>query len=184
VSRWRLHADGTIRARFGFGAVDNSCVCQLHHHHAYWRLDFDIAGAGEDVVLEHNDPPLPGNDSNWHTLRHEVRRRRNPGRKRRWRVRTQGSNEGYVIVPGAHDGEADNYGVGDLWALRYRSGQIDDGAVATSTRANLDAFVNGESIVGTNVVVWYAGHFSHEPDDHDHAGGSHIVGPTLRPDRW
>ena len=164
VSRWRLHADGTIRARFGFGAVDNSCVCQIHHHHAYWRLDFDIAGAGEDVVLEHNDPPLPGNDSNWHTLRHEVRRRRNPGRKRRWRVRTQGSNEGYVIVPGAHDGEADNYGVGDFWALRYRPGQIDDGAVATSTRANLDAFVNGESIVGTNVVVWYAGHFSHEPE--------------------
>ena len=30
-------------------------------------------------------------------------------------------------------GEADNYGVGDFWALRYRSGQIDDGAVATST---------------------------------------------------
>ncbi len=191
VSRWRLHADGTIRARFGFGAVDNSCVCQIHHHHAYWRLDFDIAGAGEDVVLEHNDPPLPGNDSNWHTLRHEVRRRRNPGRKRRWRVRTQGSSEGYVIVPGAHDGEADNYGVGDFWALRYRQGQIDDGSVATSTRANLDAFVNGESIVSTNVVVWYAGHFSHEPDDHhdhdhdhDHAGGGHIVGPTLRPDRW
>ena len=96
-----------------------------------------------------------------------------------------------MIVPGAHDGEADNYGVGDFWALRHRPGQIDDGAVATSTRANLDAFVNGESIVGTNVVVWYAGHFSHEPDDHhdhdhdhDHAGGGHIVGPTLRPDRW
>lgn len=186
VSRWRLHADGTIRARFGFGAVDNSCVCQTHHHHAYWRLDFDIAGAGEDVVLEHNDPPLPGIDGNWHTLRHEVRRRRNPGRKRRWRVRTQGSNAGYVIVPGAHDGEADSYGVGDFWALRHRPGQIDDGSVATSTRANLDAFVNGESIVGTNVVVWYAGHFSHAPagdHDHDH-GGSHIVGPTLRPDRW
>ena len=189
VSRWRLHADGTIRARFGFGAVDNSCVCQIHHHHAYWRLDFDVAGAGEDIVLEHNDPPLPGQSSNWHTLRHEVRRRRDGGRKRRWRVRTQGSNEGYVIVPGAHDGEADNYGVGDFWALRYRPGQIDDGAVATSTRANLDAFINGESIIGTNVVVWYAGHFSHEPDDHhdhdhDHAGGGHIVGPTLRPDRW
>jgi hypothetical protein len=55
--------------------------------------------------------------------------------------------------------------------------------VATSTRANLDAFVNGESIVGTNVVVWYAGHFTHAPDDH-HDDDPHIVGPTLRPDRW
>ncbi|HWM09024.1 MAG TPA: hypothetical protein VNO82_06760 [Solirubrobacteraceae bacterium] len=185
VSRWRLHADGTIKARFGFDAVNNSCVCHTHFHHAYWRLDFDIAGAGDDVVLEHNDPPLAGHDDNWHTLKHEVRRKRNPARKRRWRVRTQGTNEGYVITPGAKDGEADGYGVGDFWALRHRPNQIDDGAVATSTRAALDAFVNGESIVGTNVVVWYVGHFTHETGhDHHAAGGGHIVGPTLKPDRW
>ncbi len=186
VSRWRLHADGTIKPRFGFDAVNSSCVCRTHHHHAYWRLDFDIGGAGDDVVLEHNDPPLPGHPDAWHVLRHEVRRAKNPGRKRRWRVRSQGSNSGYVITPGAHDGEADGYGVGDLWALRYRSNQIDDSAVATSTRAHLDAFVNGESIVGANVVVWYAGHFKHETAHANHhaAGGGHIVGPTLRPDRW
>jgi hypothetical protein len=185
VSRWRLHADGTIKARFGFDAVNNSCVCKTHHHHAYWRLDFDIAGAGDDVVLEHNDPPLPGRSDNWHVLRHEIRRTKNPGRKRRWRVRTQGSNSGYVITPGHHDGEADAYGVGDFWALRHRPGQIDDGAVATSTRAHIDAFVNGESITGTNVVVWYAGHFTHDTRADQHAaGGGHIVGPTLTPDRW
>jgi hypothetical protein len=185
VSRWRLHADGTIKARFGFDAVNDSCVCNTHHHHAYWRLDFDIGGAGDDVVLEHNDPPLAGHDGRWHTLSHEVRRSRNPGRKRRWRVRSQGDDAGYVLTPGANDGEADNYGVGDLWALRYRSNQIDDGAVATSTRAHLDAFVNGESIVGTNVVLWYVGHFTHETGhDHHAAGGGHIVGPTLKPDRW
>jgi hypothetical protein len=185
VSRWRLHADGTIRARFGFGAVENSCVCERHHHHAYWRLDFDIGGAGRDVVLEHNDPPLPGHDSSWHTLKHEIRRKRSPARKRRWRVRNQGTNEGYILVPGANDGEADSYGVGDFWALRYRSGQIDDSAVATGTRAQIDSFVNHESIVGTNVVVWYAAHFSHDvAHEHDHHSDSHIVGPTLRPDRW
>jgi hypothetical protein len=44
--------------------------------------------------------------------------------------------------------------------------------------------VNGESIDDTNVVVWYAAHFTHEPaHDHDE-GGSHIVGPTLTPHRW
>ena len=162
VSRWRLHADGTIRPRFGFGAVENSCVCERHHHHAYWRLDFDIGGAGRDVVLEHNDPPLAGHDTSWHTLKHEIRRKRNAARKRRWRVRNQGTNEGYILVPGTDDGEADSYGVGDFWALRYRSGQLDDSAVATGTRAHIDSFVNHESIVGTNVVVWYAAHFSHD----------------------
>jgi hypothetical protein len=185
VSRWRLHADGTIRARFGFGAVSNSCVCNVHHHHAYWRLDFDIGGAGDDVVLEHNDPPLPGHDASWHILKHEIRRKRNAARKRRWRVRNQGTNEGYILVPGAGDGESDAYGVGDFWALRYRSGQLDDSVVATGTRAQIDSFVNHESIVGTNVVVWYAAHFSHDiAHEHEHHSDSHIVGPTLRPDRW
>ena len=182
ATRWRLHADGTIKARFGFGAVEDSCVCDVHHHHAYWRLDFDIAGAGDDVVHEFNDPPLPGRPGNWHRLDHEIRRKRAPGRQRRWRVRNRGSGDGYVLIPGANDGEADGYGVGDFWALRYRGGQIDDRHVATSTRAGLNRFVNGESIVGTNVVVWYAGHFSH--DVGHQAGGSHIVGPTLEPADW
>ena len=191
VSRWRLHADGTIRARFGFGAVDNSCVCQIHHHHAYWRLDFDIAGAGEDVVLEHNDPPLPGNDSNWHTAAPRGAAPAQPGPQAplaRTHARQQRGLRDRARRPRRRGGQLRRR---RLLGPALPAGQIDDGAVATSTRANLDAFVNGESIVGTNVVVWYAGHFSHEPDDHhdhdhdhDHAGGGHIVGPTLRPDRW
>ena len=125
-------------------------------------------------MLEHNDPPLPGHTDNWHTLRHEVRRKRNAGRKRRWRVKNQGSGEGYILTPGANDGEADSYGVGDFWALRHRSGQIDDTAIAGDTRAHLDGFVNGDSIVGRNVVVWYAGHFSHDvAHDHSSGGGAH-----------
>jgi hypothetical protein len=184
VSTWRLHADGTIRPQFGFGAVENSCVCHTHHHHAYWRFDFDIAGAADDVVSEHNNPPLPGHDSSWHRLPHEIRRKRNADRKRRWRVRNRATGEGYVLVPGAEDGEADAYGVGDFWALRYRANQIDDSSVATSTRAHLDSFVNGEPIVGTNVVLWYAAHFTHDPTHEHAAGGSHVVGPTLRPYQW
>ena len=85
-----------------------------------------------------------------------------------------------MTVPGASDGEADAYGVGDFWALR-RGGQLDDGDPG-DTRAHLDRFVNHESIVGTHIVVWYAAHFSHDPD-HEHAGAhGHIVGPTLVPD--
>ena len=89
-----------------------------------------------------------------------------------------------MLVPGAEDGGADGYGVGDFWALRYCSTQLDDSAVATSTRAHLGSFVNGESIDDTNVVVWYAAHFTHDPAHEHVAGGDHIVGPTLAPHRW
>jgi Copper amine oxidase, enzyme domain len=184
ISRWRLHADGTIEPRFGFGAVENSCVCRLHHHHAYWRLDFDVAGGARNEVREFNDPPLPGR-GNWHRLRNEIRRKRDSRRKRRWQVRNTASGESYTLIPGPNDGRADAFGVGDLWALRHRPGQLDDGVGFTTdpaeARAHLNRFLNGEPIRDTNVVLWYAAHFTH--DLHEHEVG-HIVGPRLVPDDW
>ena len=50
VSQWTFHTNGTIKPRFGFAAVQNNCVCNVHHHHAYWRLDFDIGGYGGSWV--------------------------------------------------------------------------------------------------------------------------------------
>jgi Cu2+-containing amine oxidase len=35
IGEWRFHVDGTIRQRFGFSGVLNSCVCNRHHHHLY-----------------------------------------------------------------------------------------------------------------------------------------------------
>jgi hypothetical protein len=184
ISRWRFHADGTIRPRFGFGAVENSCVCNVHHHHAYWRLDFDVAGPAPNEVREFNDPPLSGGNE-WHRLRNEIRRKRDKGRKRKWQVRNPVSGESYTLIPGTHDGKADAFGVGDLWALRHRPGQLDDGVGFTTdlaeARAQLNRFLNGESIRDTNVVLWYAAHFTH--DLHEHEVG-HLVGPTLAPDGW
>jgi hypothetical protein len=42
ITEWRLHANGTIRPRFGFAGTENRCTCHIHKHHVYWRLDFDI----------------------------------------------------------------------------------------------------------------------------------------------
>jgi hypothetical protein len=96
VSEWRLHADGTIRPRFGFSAVRNSCVCTTHHHHVYWRLDFDIRTAANNIVREFNDPCLPGTcPSKWHTIDFEIRRPRDPGRYRRWRIQNTATGEDY-----------------------------------------------------------------------------------------
>lgn len=46
ISDWRLRNDGSIGPRFGFAATANPCTCNVHTHHAYWRLDFDIGTAG------------------------------------------------------------------------------------------------------------------------------------------
>lgn len=188
VSQWRLHPNGTIRPRFGFGAVTSTCVCETHNHHVYWRLDFDVVSPAHNSVEEFNDPPVAGT-SRWRTLRHEVRRSRNADRERRWRVVNTAGGEMVTLTPGRHDGHADPFGVGDLWALRRRNGQLDDGQGFTSdphdARAHLDRFVNGEAIRDTNVVLWYAAHFSHDARAHDtNAGSRHVVGPTLSLDGW
>lgn len=190
VSQWRLATDGTIRPRFGFAAVESQCVCNVHHHHVYWRLDFDLRTAANNHVREFNDPPLVGS-SNWHDKLFEIRRPRDYGRKRRWRVENTLTKEAYDIVPGAEDGVAAThpdapFGRGDLWVLRYHGAEIDDGVVATGPpyEANLDQWVNGESVSDHDVVVWYGAHFTHDVAHDGPAQHGHIVGPDLRLVRW
>jgi hypothetical protein len=95
------------------------------------------------------------------------------------------TGEGYDLVPGANDGVSDAYGVGDLWVLRYHGNEIDDGQTFTTdpakSIAKIDAFRSpAEPVAGTDVVLWYAGHFRH---DQAHESGEWL-GPPLRPVGW
>ena len=194
ISEWRLHTNGTIRPRFGFSAVQNSCVCNVHHHHPYWRFDFDIRTAGNNRVREYNNPALVGK-SHWHTKTFEIRRPRDPARKRKWRVENTITGEGYDIIPGPDDGVATAspdwpYGRGDVWILRYHGSELDDGVDCTTgglgcvTEANLDGFVNGEAISNHDVVIWYAGHVTHDVVHEPPGEFGHICGPDLKPVNW
>ena len=194
ISEWRLHANGTIRPRFGFSARTNSCVCNVHHHHPFWRFDFDIRTAGNNRVREYNNPPLVGR-ANWHTKNFEIQRPRDPARKRKWRVENTVTGEGYEIIPGPEDGVATAspdwpYPRGDVWFLRYRGSELDDGVNCTTggpgcvTEANLDGFVNGEAISNHDVVVWYAGHVTHDVGAEPPGEFGHICGPDLKPVNW
>ncbi|MCE3225045.1 MAG: hypothetical protein K0S58_3225 [Nitrospira sp.] len=190
ISVWRLHADGTIRPRFGFSAVQSSCVCTRHHHHAYWRLDFDIRTAGNNRVREFNDPPIIGS-SKWHDKNFEVRRPRDPARKRKWRIENAATGEGYEVIPGPNDGVATAspdwpFPVGDVWVLRYRGSEIDDGTTATGPPYNAapDIFKNGESIYNRDVVIWYAAHVTHDIAAEPPGHFGHIAGPELKPVNW
>ncbi|KAI9772738.1 MAG: hypothetical protein M1840_000333 [Geoglossum simile] len=188
TSEWRFDVDGTLRPRWGFGGVlsGSNCVCHVHHHHVYWRLDFDIVSAGNNLVREFNDPPIfPG--TNYHNKVYEVRREKDPGHNRHWEVSNTRWGETYALIPGPHDGVADNFGVGDMWALKYHPGEIDDGVGFTSTveaRANIDKFKNGEVVEDQDVVIWYAAHFKHNQGHEQGLEQGHVVGPEIRPLRW
>ena len=183
ISEWRLHTNGTIKPRFGFGATNNSCVCNVHHHHAYWRLDFDIETASNNVVREYNNPPIIGSSS-YHTKNYEIRRLKDKNHKRHWEVKNASSGNGYAIIPGANDGIADNtFGYGDAWILKYHGNELDDGipALGAPAQAQLDKFLTGENIFQKDVVIWYGAHFTH---DINNEGSPEVVGPELKVIKW
>jgi hypothetical protein len=187
ITEWRFKANGTIFPRFGFSAVRNSCVCNVHHHHVYWRLDFDIESASNNIAQEFNDPPIFSGI--WFTIKYETRRSKSSLLKRKWRIKNASSGRGYTIEPGSNDGNRDSFGVGDIWFVRYHgSSEYDDGynntfGSADQCKAHIDNFLTGESIFKQDIVVWYGAHFTHDVHDTDHAVG-HIVGPTLKPINW
>ena len=184
ISEWRLHVNGTIKPRFGFSAVQNACVCNIHHHHVYWRLDFDVETT-TNLVEEYNNPPIfAGN--NWHQKSFEIRRLKDPARNRKWKISNPATGAAYELRPGSNDGVADAFGVGDFWVVRYHGGtEIDDGVgfttIPSAAMAHIDNFVNGEPTANQDVVVWYGAHFTH--DFHQTAVG-HIVGPDLVCVHW
>jgi hypothetical protein len=198
IMEWRLANDGTIRPRFGLGAVKDSCVCAVHNHHVYWRLDFDIVGVNNNIYqVERGRKFLRPVDT-------EIMRLRSYQTNRSFLVQNATGDEAYMIVPNRTDGVADTYGRGDFWFLRYKNvtggtnlqNEIDDGYSQTGgpgTPANLAAFLNNETLTNQDVVVWYGAHFIHNdgqnllnPDrsGSDILSGSHVIGPDIRPVRW
>ncbi len=203
IMEWRFANDGTIRPRYGFGATDNSCVCAVHNHHVYWRFDFDVVNPTNKIFqVERGRKFLQ-------PITTELTRLKNIQTNRSLLIQNSNGDEAYMLVPSILDGVADNYGRSDLWVLRYKSvsggsalqNEIDDGynstggnCTATSGSCiNIDKFINGESVVNQDSVVWYGAHFVHSDGanllDPNRINPSilsnfHVVGPDIRPIRW
>lgn len=180
VATWTFLDDGTIKPRFGFGATQNSCVCNLHFHHVYFRFDFDVAGAANNVVLESNQ------SGSWTALPTETWGRRERLGAKQWLVQNSVTRDAYRVVPGPWDSTADTYGVGDYWFLRNKgSAEYADGGCFScggGTEVRLNTYVGGESIQNQDVVMWYGAHFVH--NFNDFFGNSAYVGPDLVVSSW
>jgi len=176
MPEWRFHKNGSIRPLFRFGATENSCVCNVHTHHVYWRLDFDITTAAHNAVDEFNLPPLVPNQL-WLPCTYEGKRLRDPTRARMWRVKNINTHEAYEIVPGDRDVTADAYGKGDFWLLAYHGvAEYDDGYNQTGgsgTAADIDRFITASA---STTPTWS---FGTQPTSATICGLIHTRGVTL-----
>ena len=66
-----------------------------------------------------------------------------------------------------------------------RTVAVDDGvhAVGPPYEAGLGQWVNGESVYGQDVVIWYGAHFTHNVNEQG-GGFGHVVGPDLKLVKW
>lgn len=194
VMEWRFAQDGTIRPRYGFASVTDSCVCIQRTHHVYWRFDFDIVGSNNQVYLTERGR------KHRTLLETETALFKKPQNYRGLEIKNSAGDEAYQLIPGLNDGLVtdasgnliDTFGGGDFWVLRFKGTpaaptELDD--IDIGAQANISPWVNGESLVDQDVVVWYAGHQVRVDDASRVAApevitGSHIIGPILRPIRW
>jgi len=190
---YTFRADGAIVPRIGFTTNgSNPYAGKMHTHHAYFRFDFDIGTPSNNAI--DSDTMILFYDPITHTFKinHIV----TPilFEKKLYRqlfgpsctIKNKGTGQSCRILNGAKDGTAynDPYGKGDLWALQYHYNEIDDHvqqAAGSGTEALIDNFVNGESTDGTDIVFWYAVHFTHDPT---RTMGEKDFGPTLQIVNW
>lgn len=146
--RWRFYLDGTIEPEFGFGTYNDTFSSNTHRHHVYWRLDFDIDGPANDVVSEDDVPFTTEASRTWTDL------------NTRWKVEDAVAGLGYELEPGAQELllPVDSFSRTDFMVAVYRSTELDDDPPGGDSCAiDTSDFVNGESLAGEDVVMWYRG---------------------------
>lgn len=171
ITEWRFYANGTILPLFEFSAVKNSCVCNIHHHHVYWRFDFDIDGLNNQAS-EYSD------GIGWADINVEGRRLNDTSVHRQWRIMNTQTGNGYQLIPGDNDGTEDEaFGRGDFWVLHNNPNEIDDHSKQWERKKSEDIskYINGESTANTDIVIWYTAHFTHDVSELV----DHQVGPKL-----
>jgi hypothetical protein len=178
---WEFFPDGTIQARFDATSINNGCVAYTHSHHAYFRLDVDAGGSGGNVL----DQVLPGGATTRITAERSFT---DSGSARsRWRISRPGSPSYVEVSRNAADGAAgdplpfpNDFPMADGWALAWKANELDDSAVATGCAAGLNAFVNGESLDRTDLVLWVRAGALHEGEPGGITSDCSMVGPTIR----
>lgn len=163
TSRAIFYHDGAFDLRFGFGNFSNASNGTTHWHHNYWRLDFDIDGA-DDNVLSINDEVQ---EIEFTSLRDATG---GPGGvERTWEVRNTVTGRGYRILPSSEDyvtptnESGRGFHMTDVIGTAYISNEYGDiigGNPLGACQMSHDNLANGQSLLGpdgtgTDVVLYY-----------------------------
>ncbi|MDX1439027.1 MAG: hypothetical protein R3284_03900, partial [Rubricoccaceae bacterium] len=172
--KWHFYSDGRIWPEYSFASNSTTCTSQGHRHHVYWRFDFDIDGAADDIISEIN--PTTSSEIVFTTETDRTWGNGTDGIY--WRVGDEVTGSGYRVIPSSADLElpVDAFSKTDALIARY-DGTVDDAGGGCAI--NYSNIINGGNVDGQDVVFWYrSGAF--------HTGGvpyeCDIVGPTLIPD--
>jgi primary-amine oxidase len=218
INRWEFHEDGTIEPQVGLtgalqiissnaaeqphfgsslGVEGQSAEIGLNHmHNFYYRLDFDIAGAANDVVQRINYAPSSlgagcagsacGRTS-FTPVTTEARQTWSATGNTSWVIQdkstlnSDGRRVGYEVKPhysGTWRGKTDGtepWAQHDLFVTRYvgceryavRNVSPRITGCAAATPENVFDMVNGEATDGQDVVVWFINRHHHVTRDED-----------------
>ena len=174
LNRWFFRDDGIVQPQLHSAGLQHD---SNHRHHVYWRFDFDIIGASDNLALEWSPGgPDYGYGPGWRPVRFEEAILNFTGH--RMAVLRKGGNLGYMLDRGEFDGNADNFSIWDVWVVRYQGAEDLSGRLGTSYDDQIYQHVTGEVIDGQDVVLWYCAHLSHLAS---HGGDEwHVCGPILR----
>lgn len=174
VIRYGFRDDGTIALRIGATSHNRpSGPYEAHMHNGLWRIDMDLNGYPNDSAyyMTHTEPsgsPNVATDSMpafhggtegseiWDPLKfnHVLV-------QDQVTLNGQGHKISYEFMPvrmgtARH---AEDFSKADFWVTRYRFGE--------DSYKNITSYVNGESIMNTDVVIWHLSPMHHEPRDED-----------------
>lgn len=173
INRWFFRTDGLILPQLHSAGLQHPST---HQHHVYWRFDFDIQGAANNLALAHLHATTDwGYGPGWLPLPQETWQVTTSADA--WSVINKQTGSGYVINRGPADRPSDAFEPADMYVVAFQGAEDLKGRLGTAHAAGIFAHINNENIDGKDLVFWYVAHLHHH-----HPGPEfewHACGPLL-----
>ncbi len=172
IMSYAFRDDGTIALRLGATSRNlPGAELEAHMHNALWRIDMDLNGFTSDSVIEASHNETIGAPSatdtftsfnggvegsaNWRASKFTELHVRDASKN------GQGHNISYEFRPvrRGKPRHQETFAHDDFWVTRYHGSE--------NTYKIVDSYVNGESVLNTDIVIWHISPLHHNPRDED-----------------